>query len=438
MTKKQNKISDKKSPRPNPRDAHFSITKNAIASDAYGLSLDGYEYRKKKMTREIEEEKKRENFWDKVDEVDQKINQAGESVLQEVESAIIVKKGSHQKSPYVVRLLDEYETSFCAEQSQGKSESRCREKDSNPQNADWIKEVERLRRSASEAYKKSATKIYVNLLDDKKKRVSKEKRNFSDFALIAVRGVFRWIFEFFLSIPLGFLLALQVLLKFIEIINKWACKGGKVLGKGASVAVEQAIFIILAIAKGLVVIPIKIITIFFLAAYRLLIILGSGVSFICKACFEGIRNYFSIFLHPPKHFYKNLAAISVLVGIFVFPVKFLSSAPQSMRFIQGKVLGAAKEGILGLSSLELTQDNLAISREKFSEARQNIDSLNIFVRAIVSAFPQGQDGIHAISAGEDLAQAGILVSQAISPISDQGIESKSPVDFLQTGRNALN
>ena len=64
-------------------------------------------------------------------------------------------------------------------------------------------------------------------------------------------------------------------------------------------------------------------------------------------------------------FIDSSLLIKCLVGIFVFPVKFLSSAPQSMRFIQGKVLGAAKEGILGLSSLELTQDNLAISREKF-------------------------------------------------------------------------
>ena len=447
---KKNKNSflrQKKNPKDESKDLDFSITKNIIKSDAHGSSLNGYEYKKRKMEQEIEENKKRESFWDTLNKADNQITDIGEKVLEQVTKKIRINKKEHKKSPYVVHLLKD-------EQTPSRQIEKTKIQESENSGA-WIKEVERLRKGASSAYKKGVNSVYIDLLGKKEKVIQKKKRklSFSSFPKILlecfisiIRATLRWIFEFVLSIPLGFLLAFQVLLKFVEFLNKWGIKGGRIVGKGVSFTIEQAIFLVIAIAKGFIVIPIKLITIFLLVIYRLLSIAGSSILYLGNATKEAFQNYFRVFIKPPKKFYKRFFSIIVISILIILPIKFLTEAPSAIRSLEGKVLGATKEGFasfsgiqdsIGQGQVDAAQEQLEFANKKFSEAQENIESLNIFVRAMISILPQGQDGMHAISAGKELTQSAQLIAKAISPFTSSEENEINALDLLSNIQSSL-
>ena len=449
---KNSSLRQKKNPKDAEQDFVFSISKNAVTTDAYGSSLNGNKNGKNGVRSRFANKTTPDTVFEVVNKVDEKLNEIGEAVIEQVAKAIKVQKKDHQKSPYVVRLLkDEQMPSINLEQAEYP------EKQVQGDSGEWIKEVERLRKSASSAYKSGAKSICINLLGSKKQKSSNPKKQninlknfhhvFAGFTLRFIQAIARWIFEFVLSIPLGFLLAFQVILKLVEYANKWAISGGMAVGKGASFAIEQAIFIIVAVLKGLIVIPIKLITIFFLTVYRVISIIGTGILFVGNAVYEGLQNYFSVFIHPPKHFYRRIFVVIIIGGTMILPVKFLYLAPQSMRVLKGKVLGATKEGFESFSGvenaiaqggIEQADAQLAIASQKFSQAKENIDSLNIFVKGILNVLPQGQDGIHAISAGEDLAKSGQLISKALGPFIGQGEDDIDIARLVANMKNSLS
>ncbi|MDZ4221816.1 MAG: DUF4012 domain-containing protein [Patescibacteria group bacterium] len=232
-------------------------------------------------------------------------------------------------------------------------------------------------------------------------------------------GVIRWLFEFALSIPLGFLLAFTVLLSLVEAGSSGATKAAKALATGASWTIGHLFFAAIAIAKGVFVIPLKLATLLIAAVYRAISASGTFGVVAITAVYEGVKNYASVFSRPPKHLYRKLAAIACVAIVVMLPVKFLETAPDQISILKGSVLGATRDGYSDIASF-----NLASAQANFLEARESLDSLNAGMRAMVEVLPAGKDGLHASSAGESLSLAGAYISQGLA--APQGEEGGAP------------
>ena len=417
MPKKENKTSVKPkslSLRKIAREADghldFSITKKVIHYDDYEalVTKRGYEHKRDPLAAAFAETLLPKTATKK------------EPVKEPVGALHIlaVRHGENTRSPHVVRLLGEWERG--AEALSAPS-PRARKSSAVPDNPRWQKEVARLRLQAAETYKNTAGRITVDLLGRKSGSKHRARRKPLTFSRITERvsavaarvsvGVIRWLFEFVLSIPLGFLLAFTVLLSLIEAGNRGSQSVVRAGARAVSWVIQQAFFTLIAVAKVVLVVPIKLVTIGVAGVYRAISTLGLLAVVSGRAAYEAAKNYFSVFARPPEHFYRKLAVLA-LIGIAVMlPVKFLETAPEKISFLRGSVLGATKEGYQNIASLDL-----AAAQTNFAQARESLDSLSVPLRALVEVLPAGQDGVHAIGAGEELAWAGEYLGEAANAL----------------------
>lgn len=435
MNKKQNKkLTDKKNPQDDDHLA-FSISSRAKSFDW------GFNFNPSIEDEDDEEDKKETIKIEKTKSDVGKIKKVHQKKYIQQKADLKVHNRVHKTSPYIVRLLDEDEAPYSdlpERQAQTKSLSNLFQKEDG---VEWVREVERLRKSVSDS-SKSAKKIYINLLSSTKpqktKAQNRKKIPLKSYPFVILRAIAQWIFEFILSIPLGFLLLFEVILKLVNFFNNIAISLARLVGKSVSLIIEQSLFFLIAAIKALIAIPIKLVVLLFAGLYKTLSSAGYFVSWFSKAAFESVANYLSVFLSPPKHFYRKLFSVMVLCALVILPVKFLHSTPEMVRILQGKVLGATRDGYGAIASVDslTSQEQLQSATQKFSEAREGIESLNVVVRGIISILPQGQDGIHAIAAGEDLSQAALLISQAISGYSTSN-ENQNMVEFIKNIKNTL-
>ncbi|MEK7188901.1 MAG: DUF4012 domain-containing protein, partial [Patescibacteria group bacterium] len=334
---------------------------------------------------------------------------------------LAVRRDESTRSPHVVRLLGEWERSERgASQAAAALGTGGRIAQENPR---YIREVARLRAEAQAAYKSNASRITIDLLGKKSRsgRAKRPRNQRSSFSFSGImdrvsavivalpRSVFRWLFEFALSIPLGFLLAFSVLLSLVEAGNRGAVRVARALGNTASWLIQHAFFAVIALFRALLVIPIKLMTLAIAGIYRVLGAAGTYGLVAGRAVCEGAKNYASVFARPPQRLYRKLTVFALIASAAMLPVKFLETAPEQMRLLKGAVLGATKAGYADIASLDL-----ASAQANFSEARASLDELNPSLRALVAVLPAGQDATAAIGAGEELASAGQYLADAIS------------------------
>jgi|GEM_PF-899678 len=480
MQKKQNKkLTENKKPKEEDF-LDFSISKHARPYFSKGPDyFDSIKYKK---------ENNNNDFWDDFNKIDKKITELGEKAITSAASVLLVSKKEHKASPYVVRLEEKISHHEEGDRSSVSSEkfsifsSQESEPKKNEYADDWFKEVERLRKQASSSRKSSFKKVYVDLLkagslgkggskkstkekqrkdnsselfsrlslgekpakeDCKKNKKDSSSFDFSDlpwvlrYPLALVFSVLRWVFEFVLSIPLGFLVAFELVLKVVNFLNKKAILGARLVGKSTSLVVEQSIFVVIGTFKAMIAIPIKFAVIFLMAIYKGIIFFSFSLVWVAKSISESILNYFWIFKNPPKNFYKKILTTSIVCAALVAPVKFLREAPDTFKILEGRVLGATQQGYSSMASISgpNAQENIEVAREKFSQAKKDLDSLNILVRSLIKVIPQGNDAVLAINAGADLSEAASFVAQAIS-ISKDG-EEKTPSELLLTAKESL-
>ncbi|OJI06362.1 hypothetical protein BK004_04335 [bacterium CG10_46_32] len=447
MLKNQNKspvklksISFRKTPQDASTHLDFSITKKVIHHDNYEslVKKRRYEHRKADVLGII---------------TTPDSEPAKEAAEEELEQAHTKEKGTENhmlpvrhdalsRSPYVVRLLNEWERTAHVLDEPKKSSPKKSRTDTREHDARWLKEVERLRNQVSYT-KRKAQSITIDLLGKKGKAVKRKKKRerfvFSSVPakigagiLKVVIAILRWFFEFILSIPLGFLLAFTVLLTLVEVFNRGAVKTARAAGHGTSWAIQHTFFLIIAGVRATLVIPIKLITLACMAIYRTISSAGSFAIFTTHAFWEAVKNYALIFSNPPKQLYRKLAAVACIGIVVMLPVKFMEIAPDQIRLLKGSVLGATKQGYQGLASFDLVQ-----AQGDFEQARTNIDSLNIAMRAMVLVLPAGQDGLHAITAGDELAKAGTYLAQAFEA-QDVASENQGILPLLARVQESLS
>jgi len=415
-------LSHKKNPQDDNDHLSFSITKKVINDENYEelVMKRGFDYAKSDFESSSEKKDKKNKMPKRSAENSKKTNNG----------SVAVNKRVHQRSPYVIRLAGEPEKIF-----ESKTKSKLEPADNAGET--WLKEVARLRKTASNGYKSKIKRVDVNFLQKRSKkffaRKSKDPIIFANLpgqALkmlkTAILAAARWIFEFILSIPLGFLLFLQVVLKLVERAHMLFVAASRLFSRGVYISIEWFFVTLISIAKALIVIPIKLITLFFLILYRLINSFGLAILAVSGATYEMIKNFGRTFANPPQHFYRKVFAALAFSAVLVGGVKVLSTAPNEIRTIRGNVLGATKEGFTALSGMDLAgvgqgqalagTDGLTEAEYQFSQARENIDSLNVVLRGIIKLTPQGKDGLNVIQAGEDIAAAGKYISQALAPL----------------------
>ncbi|MBI2050200.1 MAG: DUF4012 domain-containing protein [Parcubacteria group bacterium] len=437
MPKKENKtplksksLSSRKIAREAKDNLDFSITKKVIHHDDYEalVTKRGYEHRR--APRSTMPTEAPAPAQESALKAPSREKPAAPSYV------LAVRHGENTRSPHVVRLLGEWEKGAQAAPKQAARKSSASRV--LPDNPRWQKEVARLRSQAAETYKNAAGRVTVDLLGRKSKSKHRAKQKPVAFSEImdrtsagVIRAFFatiRWLFEFVLSIPLGFLLACTVLLSLIEAGNKGSKSVVRAAARFVSWAIQQAFFTLIAVAKAVLVVPIKLVTLGVAGVYRAVSALGLLAAGSGKAAAEAVINYFSVFARPPQHLYRKLAAFA-LIGMFVMlPVKFLETAPEKISFLRGSVLGATKEGYQNIALLDL-----AAARTNFEQARQSLDSLNAPLRALVEVLPAGQDGVHAIGAGDELAQAGQYLEEAARALG----AGERPTETLASLSSAL-
>ena len=463
--KSKNSLTTQKKPKDENSHLNYSITKDAQSGEDYSkiTKRPSYSNSKKSAKRtKTESSRAKKDFWDMLDE---EIDAIGRELTKpKKKKSLSVKKSktikdtnvhslsistkSHQRSPYVVRLSEQLES-----REPVPSPRRVLQKQDQKNSSEWLKEVERLQKRVSTRYKSKVEKIEVDFLGRKsKKTVSRIKKKsnkpFSfkgfqssilQFAQKALKAILRWLFEFLLSIPLGFLLFFQVLLKLVETGNRLAVTGGRKVSTAASWAIEQAILTAVSLLKGIIIIPIKLVSILFLVVYRVISWFGLFIVSLGNGAYEMAGNYLKPFIRPPRHFYKKVIAVGIVAGLVIIPVKMMSNAPYQIRAFEGKVLGATKDGFAALSGINesisqgrvtAASDSWDIAGAKFSQAKDTIDSLNILVRGAIKLLPQGKDGMRAIQAGEDLAQAGNYITEALAPLIGDGLPDASVIDTI--------
>ncbi len=454
MRKKQNrKLIDKKNSQDEER-LVFSITKSAKHNvyDPLESSLpDSYKNKKERMQQEEEEIKKISDFWSNFNKADEKINEIGEEIISEARGVLEVHMCEHKASPFVVHIgsseNSESPKSLSATFNSSKTKNtKTKQREEKPE---WLKEVERIRKNAADSYISGTNKVRINFLSASEgqnkarpKRAKLKKigspKGALEYPKIIFAGFLRWLFEFALSIPLGFLLFFEVVLKAVNFVNKGAIKSARFVGKSVSFIVEQTLFIIIAAFKVMVAAPFKIGVVLFIGIYKSINLIGFGILLFIKAIAELLTNYLRVIRCSPKNFWRKIAATAVLCAFALFSVKFLYIIPQSAKILEGKVLGATKDGFANMAEAGLfgSEADFAIASQKFSKARDAINSLNIIVRGVISILPQGQDGIHAIAAGEDLAESARIIAMALGQNSELNQEI-GPVELIKNFKSAM-
>ncbi len=444
MQKKQNKKaaphtsapSSSLSSRKTPLDANghldFSITKKVIHHEDYEALVKTRGYRNRTAGARAASSVER-----KVAEPSPKARSRATAYAHRLP----VATRTSRRSPYVVRLPDEWEQEAAKEIA--RAPGRAFQKTAVPvplrSSASTAREMERLRREAA-GMRQRASRVTINLLGRvsaaspsarKRKRSSVARsalhRSVLSLAGGAARGVVRWLFEFVLSIPLGFLLGAAVLLSLVEVGNRGAIRVARLLGAGVSWAIQHAFFAIIAAVRAVLVIPIKILAIAVAGVYRAVSEGGTFALLFARAAYETARNYVSVFFRPPKNFYRKLAALMFVAVLVMLPVKFLETVPEQIGILRGSVLGATREGYANIASLDIVS-----ARTSFNEARASLSSLNAGMRALVEVLPAGQDGLHAIGAGVALAAAGQYLAEAVADAGDS-----SPIVLLERMRSSL-
>ncbi len=430
----------------------FSITKDAIPYNDYKSSgfsrrsSDKFDFKKRILETKIETkkdlEKKEKKEESKIIEI--KNNQ---------EASIKVRNAVHNKSRHTISLAPK--------SAINNSLNKVVEKDNiELENKGKLeKEVERIR-SESLLFlhsRKENKKIAVNFLDRKKtwksieffknfnnsksKNQKIKKRVKKEFKFKFLPGIIgKWLFEMILSVPLGILLFLHFLVFALRSFSLLVSSFGIKFASAVRFVLEQIVFTVVALAKAVFIIPIKIISIFVALIYRTVGVFGIWLSSFFRGFFEIIFSIFNTLVHPPQYFFKKVFAFAAFAIIFVLPIRYIGSAPRDLVFLKGRVLGSAKEGFSILSSMDrdISTNKLSAAansfyeaEEKFREARDSIDSAGMVFRSIIQLTPQGSGGIHLISAGEELSQAAALLSGALEPI----LSPESGTDIISNIRS---
>lgn len=352
-------------------------------------------------------------------------------------ASIPVRRTPHQRSPYVVRLKRQSAPAV-TEISKHEPVAAIKRVEEEDKEAEWKKEVERLRREV--APRKGAKRIAVNFLEQHRRpwlsrsRRQKEPasggkaprvRDARPFTIRALRGAGRWIFEFALSIPLGILLFLHLTVRVVEYGGGLLSHGLKRAAHGAGFVLEHTILSAIALAKGVLLVPIKLFIVAAALSYRVLGIVGIGASRSARTMVDVASVMGRALAHPPRHFLRNLLGAGFAAVLLVLPVKYMHEEGPALASLKGRVLGSAQEGFALLGSanstvatgeLSAAGNSLAGAEEKFREARASIDSTGSVIRSLIQLTPEGGAGLHLITAGEELSQAGALLSGALAPL----------------------
>jgi len=361
-------------------------------------------------------------------------------------NAVRVTLHKHQRSPYVVAIKKEIEKvvedvavkQVIARVGEAKQEAV----------EDWRKEVERLRRDASTLRTSMRDSVRINFLGQQTK-----KRSFSFFSRPSVNhdkkriersvlpkmeqprasrtsrrwpvralfGIVRWCYEMLLSIPLGVLLLLHGLIILTDFFFRGTARLTWYAGSIGARVVEQVAFSCIAIARGMVLIPIKIVVIAVLGIYRICGFFGVKVMSLFRILGEWFSHMVKTMAHPPRGLYPRAALFGVIAISVIIPVKYLERAPARVVSLEGQVLGAAQEGFSVLNSLETgnisaAQEQLDTAHARFSEARNTLDSLNVAVRGLIKLTPQGAAGFHLVAAAEEMTAGAAALSKAFLPL----------------------
>ena len=388
-------LAQQKKPKDESSHLQFSITKNVSHHDDYGTLVKkrGFEHKKTLHEKELADEVARQGFWE------EKIikNEKGFMAVETVK----VKQAKHKRSPYVVKLASEKPTA-----KNGKTES-----------GEWLGEVERLRKEAGSLYKDRAQKVRVDFL-----RQERAKFSSTDALKLFKRlpaGVLVWLFEFILSIPLGFLLLIQLLLKIIEKASQLAAGVGLWAGRAIIWLIKETFLGLITLIKATIVIPLKLVSLICLVVYHLMASGGNVLKRGLKEILWIVKNFISALARAPIYFLKRALMMMVLGLIALAPLKFISQSAAEVRLWRGQVLGSARQALAALGQASGATAPLQEARLKFSEARDSLNDVNLVLRGILKLTPQGQGAEALLTAGEELTQAGQYIAAAIAPFVGQ-------------------
>lgn len=412
--KKSETLVKQKHPKDELKHLEFSITKNVSHCDDYGALVKkrSFEHKKARHEKELADEVARQGFWgtlgEEIEKAEEKIikNEKGFMAVETVK----VKQAKHKRSPYVVKLASE----------------KPFEKNAKNEPSEWLSEVSRLRKSAGSLYKDRAQKVRVDFLRQERAKF-RPRDALKQFKRLPA-GVLVWLFEFFLSIPLGFLLLIQLLLKIIEKASLLAAGLGLWAGRSIIFLIKETFLGLITLIKALIVIPLKLALLGCLVAYHLAAAGGSILGRGLKEILWIVKNFISALARAPIYFLKRALVVMVLGLIALAPLKFISQSAAEVRLARGQVLGSARQALAALGksaeSFKQGQANSAATPLeeaglKFSEARASLNAVNLVLRGILKLTPQGQGAEALLVAGEELTQAGQYIAAAIAPFVSQ-------------------
>ncbi|MDP1709647.1 MAG: DUF4012 domain-containing protein [Candidatus Komeilibacteria bacterium] len=414
-------IARRKKPQDDNHHLAVSLTRHAQPHDDYSSLVNkrGFKHSQARHEAELADAARREGFWRVLEE---EIENKVEPIISDQSGFIKIKKTPHQRSPFILRLTP-----------------------ATPAPAttapDWVAEVERLRREAisrCQNNKNKTSKINVNFLTRRAFKPKKRRAQINQPLLYgkikkAPAAVIVWLFEFILSIPLGFLLLLHGLLILAEKLNKLLIKSGRALGRGFVFVVEETFLGLLALLRGALMIPLKLASLGLLAIYRLISMAGSWVS----RGFMSIANALSLvgkqIKKSPRKTLTKVLAMAGIAALVIAPIKFLSSAAGDIRLLRGRVLGEAREGFNLLS-----QGQAEAASRSLVEAQSSLNSVSVIVRGLIKLTPQGQDGENLIIAGQELATGGEFISVGLAPFINKSTGTGDVITAIKNLSGSLS
>lgn len=421
-------VTRRKKPQDDNHHLSVSITRHAQPHDDYSSSVNkrGFSHSKAQHEAELADAIRREGFWKVLEE---KIEEKIEPIANDQSGFVKVKKKPHQKSPFVITI-----------NSNKKPEQIVAQEPAN-----WVNEVERLRREAiirSQNNKNKFPKVNIDFLTRKtlkaEKQSNQNKTNTDKTLFLKIvnkipKAVIIWLFEFIISIPLGFLLFLHGLLILIEKINDFLIKIGRTLGNGLIFLIEETFLGLLTLIRAILIIPLKIIGLFLMACYRVISSMGFGLAGSIMA-FLGALGLIgkTVKKSPKKALFKAMAAAGI-AAMVIAPIKFLSSAAGDVRILQGRVLGEAREGFSLLS-----QGQAEAANKSLIEAQSSLNDVSIIVRGLIKLTPQGQDGENLIAAGQELAKGGEFISVGLSPFLNKTEKDSNVITAIKNLAGSLS
>lgn len=446
-TKSSETLAKRKKPKDDAHRLNFSITRNVIHHDDYGALVNkrGFKHKKTNHEKELEDEVRRQGFWQTLKEELEKTEAAAiknekgfiaAPTAYASENNVKITKRIHKKSPYVVKL-----TSAKGARLAGGAPTK-------PADNDWKDEMERLRKEAKNRSKDHVQKVRVNFLKVKRFTAARPE-NSRKFKLESLftpikrlpAGAGLWLFEFILSIPLGFLLFIHLLLKIVDRTGALASRGGRAVGRSVFFLIEETFLGLLTLVKAVVVIPLKLAILGCLVVYRLVAGGGAALARGVKEALRVVKNFFLALARAPVYFLKRALTVALVAFIVLAPLKFISQSAVDARLARGRVLGSAREALaaLGRGADSFKQGQAIGAAEplkeagiKFSEAHESLNSMNLVLRGIMKLTPQGQGAEALLTAGEELIQAGQYIAAAIAPFVSQ---TERPGDVITAINN---